>query len=179
MRLSIIDLSGGHQPLSVELPSRRSVSDEKPTVSVLIGWSVFRAAKTTSCWSLQLDCLNQKLRGWTMKYLPKKALRDHVPDEILLRRKAGFPVPCYFWLRNDLRKWVTEILLDRKTISVGYFRQDAIEQLLNPPAPACSQFIACTTHDVDFTGIREHKFDHAVWGFESNIRSNVCRSLLF
>jgi asparagine synthetase B (glutamine-hydrolysing) len=60
-----------------------------------------------------------------MKYLPKKALRDHVPDEILLRRKAGFPVPCYFWLRNDLRKWVTEILLDRKTISVGYFRQDA------------------------------------------------------
>ncbi len=36
---------------------------------------------------------NQKVRRWTMKYLLKKVLRGRVPEEILYRRKAGFPVP--------------------------------------------------------------------------------------
>jgi asparagine synthase (glutamine-hydrolysing) len=73
---------------------------------------------------------NQKVRGWSMKYLLKKALRGHVPDEILSRRKAGFPVPYDFWLRNSLKNWASEILLDRKTLSRGYFKLGAIEQLL-------------------------------------------------
>jgi hypothetical protein len=34
-----------------------------------------------------------------------------------------------------------------------------------PPAPAGYEFMACLTHDVDFTGIREHKFDSTMWGF--------------
>jgi hypothetical protein len=34
-----------------------------------------------------------------------------------------------------------------------------------PPFPAGYDFMACLTHDVDFTGIREHKFDHTMWGF--------------
>jgi hypothetical protein len=33
------------------------------------------------------------------------------------------------------------------------------------PAPSGYEFIACLTHDVDFTGIREHKFDSTMWGF--------------
>lgn len=73
---------------------------------------------------------DQKVRGWTMKYLAKRALRGHVPDEILSRRKAGFPVPYEYWLRNSLRKWVSEILLDSKTLSRGYFKRGAIEELM-------------------------------------------------
>ena len=34
-----------------------------------------------------------------------------------------------------------------------------------PPVPAGYDFAACLTHDVDFTGIRGHKFDHTMWGF--------------
>jgi len=34
-----------------------------------------------------------------------------------------------------------------------------------PPAPAGYDFAACLTHDVDFVGIRDHKFDHTMWGF--------------
>jgi hypothetical protein len=34
-----------------------------------------------------------------------------------------------------------------------------------PPVPAGYEFMACMTHDVDFTGIREHKFDSTMWGF--------------
>ena len=34
-----------------------------------------------------------------------------------------------------------------------------------PPVPAGFEFMTCLTHDVDFTGIREHKFDSTMWGF--------------
>jgi len=34
-----------------------------------------------------------------------------------------------------------------------------------PPAPAGHGFVACLTHDIDFTGIRNHRFDHTMWGF--------------
>lgn len=74
---------------------------------------------------------NQKVRGWTMKYLAKKALSGRVPEAILARRKAGFPVPYQAWLQNDLREWVAEILLDRKTLSRGYFRKGAVEELIS------------------------------------------------
>jgi hypothetical protein len=34
-----------------------------------------------------------------------------------------------------------------------------------PPAPKGHKFFACLTHDVDFAGIRNHKFDHTMVGF--------------
>ena len=34
-----------------------------------------------------------------------------------------------------------------------------------PPRPAGYDFSACLTHDIDFIGIRQHKFDHTMWGF--------------
>jgi hypothetical protein len=34
-----------------------------------------------------------------------------------------------------------------------------------PPVPAGYEFMACLTHDVDFTGICEHKLDYTMWGF--------------
>ena len=34
-----------------------------------------------------------------------------------------------------------------------------------PPVPEGHNFIACLTHDVDHVGIRNHKFDHTMFGF--------------
>jgi hypothetical protein len=34
-----------------------------------------------------------------------------------------------------------------------------------PPVPDGCKFIACLTHDVDHIGIRNHKFDHTMFGF--------------
>jgi hypothetical protein len=34
-----------------------------------------------------------------------------------------------------------------------------------PPVPAGYNFITCLTHDIDFIRIRDHKFDHTMWGF--------------
>jgi hypothetical protein len=33
------------------------------------------------------------------------------------------------------------------------------------PVPFGQKFIVCLTHDIDFAGIRRHRFDHTMWGF--------------
>ena len=73
---------------------------------------------------------NQKIRRLMMKYVAKKALRRHVPEAILRRRKAGFPVPYSLWLRTSLRDWVSDILLDRRSLSRGYFQKPMVEELI-------------------------------------------------
>src|SRR5438034_4827601 len=35
-----------------------------------------------------------------------------------------------------------------------------------PPSPSGHRFAVCLTHDVDFLRIRDHKFDHTMWGFQ-------------
>jgi asparagine synthase (glutamine-hydrolysing) len=72
-----------------------------------------------------------KLNGFTLKYIWKKALSKRVPSSILKRKKAGFPVPYEFWLRNNLKDQVRDILTDRKTNERGYFRKAAVEKLIN------------------------------------------------
>ncbi len=74
---------------------------------------------------------NFKVRGFTTKYIAKAALRDRVPREILQRKKVGFPVPYEFWMRNELKDWVRDILLDRETLSRGYFKRSCIEYLID------------------------------------------------
>jgi asparagine synthase (glutamine-hydrolysing) len=72
-----------------------------------------------------------KLNGFSLKYIWKRALSKRVPDRILKRKKAGFPVPYEFWLRNNLKDQVRAILTDRKTNERGYFRKAAVEKLIN------------------------------------------------
>ena len=33
------------------------------------------------------------------------------------------------------------------------------------PAPWHHSFVVCLTHDIDFVGMRNHRFDHSMWGF--------------
>jgi hypothetical protein len=42
---------------------------------------------------------------------------------------------------------------------------EGISLLEIPAAPADHGFMVCLTHDIDFVGIRNHKFDHTMWGF--------------
>lgn len=74
---------------------------------------------------------NLKVRGNTTKYLAKKTLEKHVPEEIVKRKKAGFPTPYAAWLRTDLRDWVRDLLLSKKAESRGYFQSKTVEKVLN------------------------------------------------
>jgi asparagine synthase (glutamine-hydrolysing) len=72
-----------------------------------------------------------KLKGFALKYIWKKALSKRVPESILKRKKAGFPVPYEFWLRNNYGDQIRAILTDRKTMERGYFQKAAIEKFIS------------------------------------------------
>jgi len=72
-----------------------------------------------------------KVHGFTTKYIAKRALGRQVPQEILERKKAGFPVPYAKWLRTELRDWLRDTLLDRDAFTRRYFQDTAVEKLLS------------------------------------------------
>ena len=73
---------------------------------------------------------NYKLNGKQGKYLLKKFAEKYLPDEIIYRKKKGFPVPIAAWFRGELYEKICEILLDSKTLARGYFKPEYIESIL-------------------------------------------------
>jgi len=47
-----------------------------------------------------------------------------------------------------------------------------------PPAPAGHSCLVCLTHDIDFIGIRKHRFDHTMWGFLYRSTIGAVRNVL-
>jgi len=71
-----------------------------------------------------------KLHGFTTKHILKEAFNGYVPDEIIKRKKTGFPVPYESWLRTTLKNFVSDLLLDQRSMERGYFSKKAIEGLI-------------------------------------------------
>jgi asparagine synthase (glutamine-hydrolysing) len=72
-----------------------------------------------------------KLNRFTTKYILKKAFEGRVPDEILYRKKTGFPVPYDQWMSNELNGYVRDILLDERATGRGYFQPGAISRMID------------------------------------------------
>jgi asparagine synthase (glutamine-hydrolysing) len=72
-----------------------------------------------------------KLHGMTTKYILKEAFTGRVPEEIIRRKKTGFPVPYDKWMSNELKEYMSAILLDDRTMKRGYFQRDAIRRMLD------------------------------------------------
>ena len=64
------------------------------------------------------------------KYLLKKFAEKLLPDEIIYRKKKGFPVPIASWFRDKLYDKTREILLDERSLARGYFQANYIENML-------------------------------------------------
>jgi asparagine synthase (glutamine-hydrolysing) len=64
------------------------------------------------------------------KYILKRALRGLLPDEVLDRPKQGFGIPGRRWLKDDVTDFVHDLLGPRGIQKRGWFRPDAIRQLL-------------------------------------------------
>jgi asparagine synthase (glutamine-hydrolysing) len=71
-----------------------------------------------------------RVKGRLTKRILKDAFRNRIPQAILQRKKAGFPVPIEQWIRSDFKNQVREILLSPIALSRGFFRKEAIEKLL-------------------------------------------------
>jgi asparagine synthase (glutamine-hydrolysing) len=72
-----------------------------------------------------------KLRGWTTKYILKRALRNDLPSEVLTRRKQGFGVPLDAWLRGPLRPRMEEWLEPRRLATQGLFEPATVSRLMS------------------------------------------------
>ena len=75
-----------------------------------------------------------KVSGRETKRVLKAAFAKTLPQEVLTRKKAGFPVPYQSWLRGELRTRVEDILLSDRATARGYFRKDEVSRLLRANA---------------------------------------------
>jgi asparagine synthase (glutamine-hydrolysing) len=64
------------------------------------------------------------------KRVLKATFAKLLPEEVLKRKKAGFPVPYGMWLRNGLKGRVEDILLSDRAASRGYFQKREVNRLL-------------------------------------------------
>lgn len=71
-----------------------------------------------------------KIMGTKTKYLLKELMKDQLPENIVKRKKMGFPTPLEIMFRGDLYGYAADILLSKSSIERGYFREDALRKLL-------------------------------------------------
>jgi asparagine synthase (glutamine-hydrolysing) len=71
-----------------------------------------------------------KVRGSETKRALKAAFAKALPEEILTRKKAGFPVPYRNWMRGELRERIEGVLLREGAAIYDYVRKDEVKRLL-------------------------------------------------
>ncbi len=71
-----------------------------------------------------------KLRSGEGKYIFKKALAPHLPEDILYRPKMGFAVPLASWFRGPLRDRVKKSVLGNRLAYSGIFNRDFLTHLV-------------------------------------------------
>jgi asparagine synthase (glutamine-hydrolysing) len=71
-----------------------------------------------------------KVRGLKRKYLLKQVASQWLPDEIINRRKQGFPIPISQWLRGEAREFCHDLLAPDAVSRHGYFDPAVVQSLL-------------------------------------------------
>ena len=71
-----------------------------------------------------------KYRYGRGKRILKEVFGDLLPASIWRRKKMGFGVPLGHWFRHELRDFARDALLDSRALNRGYFRAEAVRNLL-------------------------------------------------
>jgi asparagine synthase (glutamine-hydrolysing) len=72
-----------------------------------------------------------KLRhGWTTKYVLRRAMQGVLPEQILQRKKMGFPVPVGKWFRGQFKPIVDEYVLGTRAAARGIFNPEFVRSLV-------------------------------------------------
>ena len=69
-----------------------------------------------------------KIRNGESKWLLRRVLEQHIPNQLIDRPKMGFGIPLADWLRGPLRDW-SEDLLDRRRLGGGLIDPAPVHQL--------------------------------------------------
>ena len=57
---------------------------------------------------------NLKIYKNTNKYILKKILQKYIPEKYFVRSKMGFSIPIGKYLKNEIKDWANELILDTK-----------------------------------------------------------------
>jgi asparagine synthase (glutamine-hydrolysing) len=71
-----------------------------------------------------------KLRGFTPKYILKKAMKDSLPEEVINRSKKGFGVPIAKWIKGPLKELFEDLLTSDRIRREGFLDSEYVTQLL-------------------------------------------------
>lgn len=71
-----------------------------------------------------------KVRGRVRKYLLKKVASRYLPDEIIHRRKQGFPIPVAKWLREEAKGMMLDLLSEETIKRRGLFNPQKVGDLV-------------------------------------------------
>ncbi|HVX14898.1 MAG TPA: asparagine synthase (glutamine-hydrolyzing) [Pirellulales bacterium] len=71
-----------------------------------------------------------KYRRGRGKRILIETFSDLLPATVRRRAKMGFGVPLGHWFRHELKDFTRDVLLDERALSRGYFRPDAIRQVV-------------------------------------------------
>ncbi|WP_157271637.1 asparagine synthase (glutamine-hydrolyzing) [Azohydromonas aeria] len=82
-----------------------------------------------------------KLRGWTGKYLHKRALASWLPSEIVNRKKKGFAHPVAQWLRQAMKPLVDDCLLSANSSLTRYFNQGYLREMVRKHQEGKEQYM--------------------------------------
>src|ERR1700678_1297458 len=77
---------------------------------------------------------NLKLKGFfrpTTKHIFREAMRNVLPAEVLRQPKAGFAAPVDYWLANDLKEMVDDLLSETNIQERGLFRPEVVRRFVD------------------------------------------------
>jgi asparagine synthase (glutamine-hydrolysing) len=74
---------------------------------------------------------SSKVHGLRKKVLLRKAVEPLLPHSVVHGRKRGFSIPAAAWLRGELEPFARETLSAETLRRQGYFRPDAVAQLID------------------------------------------------
>lgn len=72
-----------------------------------------------------------KIKGGSLKYILKEALRGIIPDEVMDRPKQGFMIPIQKWFQGELGDLAYDLLIVKKSKVEEIIRKDGIRNLLS------------------------------------------------
>ncbi|MDO8525730.1 MAG: asparagine synthase (glutamine-hydrolyzing) [Candidatus Omnitrophota bacterium] len=70
-----------------------------------------------------------KMKRFVKKYILKKALGGLVPRQNITRRKMGFGLPVGSWFRAEMRDFLRDTILSKKSSRRGYFKAEKVREM--------------------------------------------------
>jgi asparagine synthase (glutamine-hydrolysing) len=74
---------------------------------------------------------SHEIKGMAGKFVLKEAVADLLPDEIVYRKKMGFPTPWAYWLAGPQLEEIERLLSEPRSRARGLFRREAVQRIFD------------------------------------------------